>query len=191
LSTISAIRAMYSGNGVKLTNLYIEGTVITDKDNKNINSQNLALQDATGGIIVRFSSAHTYALGDKVKVTFTGDSLTKYNGLMQVFVPAANAAKTGTSTITAKSVTIADINNNMSIYESTLVKISNATFSGTGTLSGSKTIADATASITHYTASTATFASSTIPTGAKTITGVVAVFGSTKQVSIRNLSDIQ
>lgn len=191
LTTIKDLRATYSGNGVKVTSKYIEGTVISDKDGKNINSQNLAIQDATGGIIIRFSAAHTYAMGTKLKITFNGDSLTKYAGVMQVFVPSSAVSTIGTGSITPATVTIADINNNIDNLESTLVKIVNATFSATGTYNGSKTLSDGSASITHYTASTATFSGSTLPTGAKTITAIVGRFNSTKQISIRNTSDVQ
>ena len=191
LKTIGEIRAMYSGIGVKLDGYYIEGTVISDKDNKNINSQNFAVQDASGGIIIRFSSAHSFAMGDKVKVSFTGDSLTKYAGLMQVYIPAANCTKIGTGTITPATVTIATINNNFSQYESTLVKVDNASFSTSGTYSGSKSLSDGSANITHYTTSSATFAGSALPSGAKSFTGIVGVFNSTKQLSIRNLNDVQ
>jgi len=191
LATIASIRALFAGNGAKLFDKYIEGVVISDKDGKNINSQNLAIQDATGGIIIRFSSAHTYALGEKLKVTFTGDSLTKFNQLMQVFVPGSAVTKMGTGTITPATVTIATINNNIDTYESTLVKIIGASFTGTGTYSGSKTIADASSNIVHFTQSAASFSGSTLPSGAKNITAIVGRFGSTKQVSIRNLTDIE
>jgi DNA/RNA endonuclease YhcR with UshA esterase domain len=191
LATIASIRAMYAGNGVKIADKYIEGVVISDKDGKNINSQNLAIQDATGGIIIRFSSAHSYAMGDKLKVTFVGDSLTKFAGLMQMFVSSSAVSKIGTGTITPATVTIATINNNIDAYESTLVKILAASFSAAGTYSGSKTLADASSNITHYTASSATFSGSALPSGSKTFTAIVGRFNSTKQVSIRNLTDVE
>lgn len=191
LTTIKDLRATYSGNGVKVAGKYIEGTVISDKDGKNLNSQNLVIQDATGGIIIRFSAAHSYALGSKLKVTFVGDSLTKYAGLMQVYVPNSAITSMGTGTITPATVTVADINNNIDNLESTLVKISNATFSVSGTFNGSKTLSDGTSSITHYTAGTATFKDNSLPNGAKTITAIVGRFNSTKQISIRNTNDIQ
>jgi DNA/RNA endonuclease YhcR with UshA esterase domain len=193
LATIASIRAMFSGNGAKLQDKYIEGVVISDKDGKNMNSQNLAIQDATGGIIIRFSAAHSYAMGEKLKITFNGDSLTKFNQVMQVFVPSSAVTAQGTGTITPATVTIATINSNIDQYESTLVKIVNATFSGGTTYngtSGTTSLSDG-ASIAHYTTSAATFKGDVLPSGPKTVTAIVGRFNSTKQLSIRNTSDVQ
>lgn len=193
LATIASIRAMFSGNGAKLQDKYIEGVVISDKDGKNMNSQNLAIQDATGGIIIRFSAAHSYAMGEKLKITFNGDSLTKFNQVMQVFVPTSAVTAQGTGTITPATVTIATINSNIDQYESTLVKIVNATFSGGTTYngtSGTTSLSDG-ASIAHYTTSAATFKGDALPSGPKTVTAIVGRFNSTKQLSIRNTSDVQ
>lgn len=193
LATIASIRAMFSGNGAKLQDKYIEGVVISDKDGKNMNSQNLAIQDATGGIIIRFSAAHSYAMGEKLKITFNGDSLTKFNQVMQVFVPSSAVTAQGTGTITPTTVTIATINSNIDQYESTLVKIVNATFSGGTTYngtSGTTSLSDG-ASIAHYTTSAATFKGDALPSGPKTVTAIVGRFNSTKQLSIRNTSDVQ
>lgn len=190
-TSIKDLRAAYSGNGIKVVDKYIEVTVISDKDGKNLNSNNMVVQDATGGIVVRFSSSNTFTLGDKLKIVFVGDSVTKFSGLMQVFIGGTtNVTKTGNSPLIPTTATIAAITADMAKYESTLVKIVNATFP-TGTYSGSKTINDGSGSITHYTASSATFSAATMPTTAVSVTGIVGVFGSTKQVSIRNQSDIQ
>jgi hypothetical protein len=198
-ATIAEIRAMYAGNGVKVTDRYIEATVISDKSTTNLNSQNMVVQDATGGIVIRFASAHNYALGSKLKITFTGDSLTKYAGLMQVFVPSTStvSSPTGGGNISPTAVTIANINANPSQYESTLVTISNTPItrsSGTtfvvGT-NGNCTLNDGTGTMTLYSTSTAKFGASTLPTGNKSVTGIVGVFNTTKQLSIRGLSDIQ
>ena len=196
VSTIADIRALYTGNGVKLQNLYIEGTVISDKDTKNVDSKNLVLQDESGGIIVRFASAHSFSIGDKVKVRFSGDSLIKYAKLMEVDkVPLASATKIGSGTIVPKIATISDIKNNYNSYESTLVTIENATLSNGATFvvgtNGSRTITDASSNMTLYTLSGASFASTALPTGSKSVTGIVGIFNSTYQLSIRGLSDIQ
>ena len=85
------------------------------------------------------------------------------------------------------------INNNIDLYESTLVKIVNATFSGGNTYngtSGTTSLSDG-ASIAHYTTSAATFKGDALPSGPKTVTAIVGRFNSTKQLSIRNSSDVQ
>lgn len=198
LSTIAEIRALYAGAGVKVQNKYIEGTVISDKDNKNIDSRNMCIQDATGGIVIRFSVAHAFALGDRVKVSFGGDSLIKYAGLMEFTKISSTAAtKIGTETPLFNTLTISEIKANMNRYESTLVKCLNVTISGgaayySGTGSGStRTVTDAGAKMDLYTLSSANFANTPIPTGQRSITGIVGIFNTSPQLTIRSATDVQ
>lgn len=197
--TIAEIRAMYTGSGVKIDAYSIEGIVISDKANANINSRNIVVQDASGrGIVVRFGANHNFNLGDKVKVNITNDSLSTFSGVLQLGGSAgilstdASLVSSG-NTITPATVTIATINANIDQYESSLVKIVNATFTGGTTFNGTNgntTLSDG-ATIAHYTTSAATFKGDALPTGAKTVTAIVGRFNSTKQLSIRNTSDIQ
>lgn len=197
--TIAEIRAFYTGSPLQITGFSIEGVVISDKANGNINSRNIAVQDASGrGIIVRFGTNHSFNLGDKVLVNITNDSLSTFNGVLQLGGSAgilssdASLVSSG-NTITPTTVTIAAINNNIDLYESTLVKIVNATFSGGTTYngtSGNTSLSDG-ASIAHYTTSAATFKGDALPSGPKTVTAIVGRFNSAKQLSIRNSSDVQ
>jgi hypothetical protein len=125
-------------------------------------------------------------------VNLGGLTLTSYNGLYEVTnVPNSNATKTGTGTITPRVVTAADIQANGDVWESTLVTIQNASIGGSGTTyNGTKTITDATGSVSHYTRSGATFSGSNLPSGTKSFTGVIGDF-SGFQLSIRNLNDVQ
>lgn len=198
--TILEIRAMHGGTSKLVTGYSIEGVVISDNSNGNTTARNLVIQDASNrGIVVRFAANHSFSLGDKVKINIDNDSLTLFSGLMQITqgtsgIPLADASKTGTGTITPANVTIATITGNMSQYESTLVKVSGATISGTGTTySGSKTIKDAssTTGMTLYTATGASFSGTTFPTTSKDITGIVGVFGTTKQLMMRSTADVQ
>jgi hypothetical protein len=153
------------------------------------------VQDASGrGIVVRVSGTHNFALNDQVKINISNDSLTLFRGLMQLNTPIADITKTGTSTVTAKTVTINEINSNMTTYESTLVKVLNATISGGVTYGTNNILTDGSANpntIALYTAAGATFTGSTVPTGAKTVTGIVGIFNTTKQLMLRNTSDVQ
>jgi hypothetical protein len=197
--TIAEIRALYTGSPLQITGFSIEGVVISDKANGNINSRNIAVQDASGrGIIVRFGTNHSFNLGDKVLVNITNDSLSTFNGVLQLGGSAgilssdASLVSSG-NTITPTTVTITAINNNIDLYESTLVKIVNATFGGGSTYNGTNgntNLSDG-ASIAHYTTSAATFKGDALPAGAKTVTAIVGRFNSTKQISIRNTSDVQ
>ena len=197
--TIAEIRSMYTGSGVKIDGYSIEGVVISDKVNGNINSSNIVVQDASGrGIVIRIGGGHSFNLGDKVKVNVTNDSLKTFNGVLQLGGSAGILSTDATlvssgNTITPATVTIATINSNIDQYESSLVKIVNASFTGGTTYngtSGTTTLSDG-ATIAHYTTSSATFKGDALPTGAKTVIAIVGRFNSTKQLSIRNTSDIQ
>lgn len=193
--TIAEIRAMHAGVSKTIDGYSIEGVVISDKANNNTNSGNIVVQDASGrGIVVRISGTHNFALNDQVKINISNDSLTLFRGLMQLNIPIADITKTGTSTVTAKTVTINEINSNMATYESTLVKVLSATISGGTTYGTNNVLTDGSASpntITLYTAAGATFTGATVPTGAKTVTGIVGVFNTTKQLMLRNTTDVQ
>lgn len=193
-ATIMSIRNIYSGATTTIpANRKIKGIVISDKDNGNIDSRNMVLQDSTGGIVVRFSSNVSFVLNSEVEVDISGQELSAFNGLLQVNnVPNSNATQTGSGTITPKVATISQVNSNFSAWESTLVKILDATITGSGgTYNGSKTLNDGTGTITLYTRSAASFSANNHPTTAVDITGILVPFNTTKQISIRNLTDVQ
>jgi hypothetical protein len=73
------------------------------------------------------------------------------------------------------------------MYESTLVKITNAIVAGGGTYSGSRTLSDGTGSIILYTSASAFFAGQAVPTTPKTFVGIATPFtGGVKEVKLRN-----
>ncbi|HXH18077.1 MAG TPA: DUF5689 domain-containing protein, partial [Chitinophagales bacterium] len=190
---IRGIRELYAGNDITLdSGTIIKGIVISDKDNGNFDAKNLVVQDSTGGIVVRFVSAHGFSLNDKVEVDVSGQTLTDYNGLVEVLdVPNAHAAKTGTGTITPRTATITQIQANADNWESTLLKIAGVMLSGGGgQYSGTITITDATGTLDMYTRSGASFATNNYPTGTVTVTGVLGDFNGA-QLNIRNIGDVE
>jgi DNA/RNA endonuclease YhcR with UshA esterase domain len=183
---IMDLRNQFTGTAVTIGSYFIEGTVISDKSTANLNSQNLVIQDATGGILVRFSAAHSFNLGDVVKIIVTGNSLDEFRKTLQVNNTAlANATKTGNGSITPVVLTMAQIRANFDNYESTLVKIKGINMPS-GTYSGSKTISDNTSSLTLFTLFTASFSSSAMPGASADVTGYLANFDTTAQLQIRN-----
>ncbi len=184
--TIKNLREKYTGTAQTITALKIKGIVTSDKDGKNLPSQNLIIQDATAGIAVRFSTSHSFALNDEVEIVINGASLEEYNSTLQLnYATLSSATKTGTGSITPRVATLSEINNNFEEWESTLVKIDNATISGSGsTYNGSKTLADAGANITLYTTSTASFSGSNYRTGTVSVVGTLGQFKATKQLSL-------
>lgn len=190
---ILGIRNLYTGSDVTIgSGKTITGIVISDRVNGNFDSRNLVIQDSTGGIVVRFTAAHNFNLGDEVEVDVSGETLTEFNGLIEVDgVPNANATKTGTGSITPRGATISQITSNSNIWESTLVKVYDVTLTGgSGKYSGTITMTDASGTLDMYTRTGATFANTNYPTGSVSVTGVLGDFNG-EQLSIRSTADVQ
>jgi hypothetical protein len=192
LMDIADLRALFSGSTTSApANRKIRGVVISDKDNGNTQSRNLVMQDGSAGIVVRFNANHNFALGEEIEVNVSGEELSTFRGLLQVTnVPNANALSFGPGTLpTPRETTIQGILDNMQAWESTLVKVADATFTGGGTYAGSKTVQDGTGSIEHFTRNDASFAGQNVPNGPVSLTAVVSVFDD-PQLIMRNLTDI-
>lgn len=190
---ILGLRASYGGSDVTIPSpKVIKGIVISNASVGNTDPKNMVLQDSTGGIVVRFTSNHSFVPGDEVEVNAGGLTLSDYNGLVQIInVPGSAATKTGTGTITPRIATTAQIQANASAWESTLVTIQNATISGSATWSGTTQINDGTGILNHFTRSAATFSATALPSGNKTFTGIVSNFNGV-QLNIRDpASDVQ
>lgn len=172
----------------------IKGIVISDKDSENITGRNLVLQDTSGGIVVRFTDDHEFALGEEIEINVSNQELSEFNGLLQVNnVPNGQAVSFGTGTLpTPREVTIDEILTNMEgeeSWESTLVLIKSASIADGGTFSGSKNVTDATGTIAMFTRSQANFADNDVPTGAVSLVAIVSQFND-PQINLRNQSDV-
>lgn len=193
LKNISDIRAYFTGSTATLpADLKIKGVVISDRLNENVDYRNIYLQDASGGIVVRFQEGHCYDLGDEIEVEVSGRELSQFHDLLQVNnVPLLKATivSTGKSVIPVES-TIANVNANFGALESTLVRIKNVTISGGATYSGSRTVTDASGNIIMFTRSAASFSGVPLPSGPVTLTAIVSIYDD-KQLIIRNLGDVQ
>ncbi len=191
--SIEEVRNLFaSGASAAPDDKYIRGVVISDRANGNIHPQNLVLQDGDYGIVVRFTEAHSFNLGEELEVDISGMQLNEFNGLLQVnnvFLDRATSKGMGTLP-TPRVATVAEILTNAENWESTLVKVENCTLSGGATFSGNRTLSDGTGNIIIYTRSAATFANEPLPTGAVNVTGILAQFND-YEITIRNLGDIE
>lgn len=198
LMNTADVRALYTGTttfaplGRRIT-----GVVISDRSTNNINSQNIFIQQGNNlsGILVRFDAPHSFNLGDSLNINISGQEISTFNALLQLNnVPLGYASVVGTGkTITPRNATIAEINTNFSTWESTLVRISNITTMTGGTggnYSGSVTLNDGSGTLTLFTSSSATFASTPRPSAATSLVGYLSPFNATKQIAIRGLSDV-
>ena len=197
--TIGEIRAVFTGSTTKApANSFIKGIVISDKDTKNLNAQNVVIQGSDGkGILVRFGAVHNFSIGDEIKVIVSNQELSTYNELLQLNkVPLGNATKTGTGTVTPVELSLADLIAGFENYESTLVKVKNVTIPPAASFAGAIKLNDGTAEIDLFTASAATFASAVPPVGVKNVTAIVGQFksattvGNGYQLQLRNENDI-
>jgi hypothetical protein len=193
LTTIANIRSMYSGHDIKLGAYKIAGIVISDAANKNITSGNVVLQEGNAGISVYFGGTISYNIGDSIVLDVTGDSLLNYNGSLEIKTATGTIKPTPVATgrtVIPQELSISQLSTNLSNAEYTLIKISNATVSGNTVYSGNATLTNATGSITLFTASSATFANSNLPTGANDWIGFAKFYGSTTEFIIRNTTDV-
>ena len=190
VSTIKGLRDAFNAGATSAGAGTVKGVVVSDKNSGNLNSKNLYLQDATAGILVRFTGNNTFSIGDEIEVDVTGVELSEFNGLLQLNnMPNGNAAKTGTQPLPLKVLTIKELTDNFETYESTRVQIKDATISGGATYSGNRTVTDATGTIAMFTLATASFASQSIPTGTVSIIALASQFNS-PQIILNNAADV-
>lgn len=191
--SIAQLRALYTGSTVTLpNNTSISGIVISDGSQGNIANTDMYVQDATGGMLIHFNAPHSFALGANLTLNISGQLLISANGGLQISaLPVANATQNGTGTVTPRTATIAQVNQNASAWESTLIQLSGVTInSGTaGTYSGSHSVNDGSGTAALLTLSSASFAATSYPT---TPVGITCILGQNNgvQLEIRNTGDV-
>jgi DNA/RNA endonuclease YhcR with UshA esterase domain len=192
--TLAEIRALYTGATINIPNNFqVKGVVISDGEAGNIHAQNIFLQDGTAGIVVRFSEAHPFVLGQELTITVRGVELSEFRTLLQLNgVALSNVTDEKAGVLPSPRIaTVADIKTNGEAWESTLVTVQNATISGSTTFNGVTKIGDASGEIDMFTSSAAVFSGNSLPSGAVSVTGVITEFDGTRQISMRNASDVQ
>lgn len=171
---------------------FITGTVISDRTTGQFNGQNVVVQNGEDGILVRFSSAHSFNLGDQLKITVTGQELSQFREVLQINnVPLFNAERTGTGTLpTPTKLSVSDILANNNMYESTRVLLEGVNLSGGPTFGNGATVEDGGSIIDIFTFNTTSFANASVPTGTVDVTAIVSQFDDEIQLLINDPSDI-
>jgi len=189
--SIKDIRAQYTGTDVALTSGFIQGIVISDTENKNINGQNMVVQDGESGILCRFKSPIAVPLGAEVKVGLAGGSLSQFRTLLQVSnLENASVEVIGTgNSITPKKLSVNEVN--LAVHESTLVTFDDVEITGGATFAGTRKVKDGSGEIDLFTLNTSTFGNVNVPTGKVSLTAIVSVFEGTKQLTMRNQNDVK
>lgn len=189
-ASIESVRAQFTGTEKTLTTGFIQGIVISDITNKNINAQNIIVQDGDYGILCRFKSPVNIPLGTELKVGLTGGLLSEYNNLLQVQnLESTNVEVVASGkSVTPKVLTVAQID--ITKHESTLIKIENATLSGGTKYADKIKVKDASGEIDLFTLSASTFGTTAVPSGTVAVVAIVSEFTSGKQLTIRNTGDV-
>ena len=188
---ISAIKALFANGTTTGPNGFIEGVVISDVASENTPIRNMVIQDGTGGIIVRFSAAHTFPIGQKLKVATNGVEISEFNGGLQVNTTTAGVEDLGQGILpTARVATIEDILANFDAWESTLVQVNMAEITGGSTFGDANEISDASGELATFVYNDAVFSGDELPTGEVTVTGIVSEFN-VAQIILRNKADVQ
>lgn len=192
---IAEVRAMYGGTGTQniTTPLLIRG-IITSM-NPQTNANNIWVQDATGGIVVRFKAANNnqYKRGDEVIVNLEGANFASFSGLIQV----ENVEKADATTLSDK-VEVVSENNTLPTpevvtftqlktddYQGKLVAVENVSFvdaDGVLTMNGTRAITDGTETVNVRTESGAPFSGSVMPLGSGTVKGLAGINAGVVQI---------
>ena len=226
--SIKDLKSRYtSGAAVAVTDdQVIEGVVVCDDKSGNYYQQ-IAIQDATGGILLRLGSTNLYnyyPVGRKIFVKLKGLYLGQYNGTLQLGagIDSAYISQGGVTLlafnlfdqhiikgplnqpITPVVVTASQLTTSLQDkYISTLIRMEDVEFAATDTgksyadlgQSGNRIVqacaAPGSNRITLRTSNYSNFAEVKVPAGNGGIVGVYSYFGSTKQLTIRDTSDVR
>ncbi|MBL7722698.1 MAG: hypothetical protein JNK27_01045 [Chitinophagaceae bacterium] len=226
--SIKDIKTRYtSGAPVAITDdAIIEGVVSCDDKSGNYYQQ-IAIQDSTGGVLLRLGSFNLYnyyPVGRKVYVKLKGLYLGQYNGTLQFGggIDSAYISQGGVTLLAAnlidkhiikgalnqplvpKVVTVSQLTTNLQDrYVSTLIKLVGYEFASSersknyadDAQSGNRIIQDCsnlTANrITLRTSNYCNFATLPVAQGNGEIIAVYSFFGSTKQLTIRDTTDVR
>lgn len=181
INTIAQLKSKfkdYQGNWYLPTDYFIEG-VITSNGNT-VDNKSVYIQDATGGILIRFSISSIFNLGDKIRINLinaTGASINNQKCMDQVSLQGF-AKYSENVYVAPETITIAQLHTGN--YEGKKVKIENVYFTyanGLIKFSGNNFFRNQDGSALIKTYPTAAFSNYVLPFGLLSITGIVGDYG--------------
>jgi len=211
--TIAELKATYLGvlDSIK-EDIIIQGKVVGNDESGNIYKK-LIIQDATGGIELNLDRTSMYTefkLGQRVFVKCKGLFLGDYNGLIQlggkfngaigrlsdVMINQHLFRDSLPGTVPAPINIVVGADNKQ--YISMLVKLENVSFSEAGQVwatqdasATNRTLKDQSGkTLVVRTSQYANFAGLKVPSGNGTVYGLLSIFGTTWQLTIRDTSDL-
>ena len=203
--TITELRTQWTGTMKTITDKKkIVGVVISDLVGGNsgsLKNLTIASADNSAGIMVRLLENSTYSMGDKIEIALDGLELNQYGMAIQLNnVPTIKTRRIATGVVvTPKVTTISDVRANYATHESRLVTVTGTVtspngFWGSASANQNNTLTSGSETLVLYVAKYSTFVTQAIPTGIKSVTGIVGQFSTTTtityQLIVRNMSDI-
>lgn len=205
--TISEVRALYKGTDKKITdNIEIEGTIISnyrEADNGGLNNstslKTIVISDGEAGLQLYCSSNNTeFAKGDKVRINLKDQTLSVYqDGALQINgLPLDNISKIGTSTITPKEITAAELLTGK--YESVYVAVKDVevidddldkTFASSDEHRSIGVISKTGETFEIFSSKYSSYRDEKVPQGSGTLKGIAGKFGTKYQISFTSKED--
>lgn len=180
-------------------NLLVKGTVISNAELDNFTSgKTCYIQDETGGLQIFFGENHPFAFGDVVEIDLSGATLMNYKGSSEISgLPLDKAYKIGTTTVTAKVVSMADFLANkyegQYIEVDTPVQVSESDLSKTWVVGGAHTninMEDAAGNkFLVRSGKYSSFGAQTVAQGSGKIKGIASIYNSDIQLVFAQTSD--
>lgn len=169
----------------------LEANTLTSK-------KNAYVQDATGGIQVRFQNDATWNFGDEIAIDLSGQKIKYYGGAIQIdALPNSNVQTVSTgNSVEAKQVSVADFMEGK--YESQYValpdvQVVEADLNKTIVMNDSHTsinVEDITGhSFVIFSSKYTVFGDDKVPQGAGTLKGVSMVYNGTMQIGLTSQND--
>lgn len=179
LLTVAEVKSKYTNAAVTLDdNIKIKGVVISDRDNGNIDSNKIVIQEATNkpGILINLTTKmHTFKAGDVVEVGVSRQKLDLFDGDLAIVDLAVDSVrKTGTDNIQPRVATVKQVQDSAKAWSSTLVTINNGLFDpGNEIFMGTADFTDATGTLKSTTLQQASFKVRPLPYHEVKLTGIV------------------
>ncbi|MFT4203883.1 MAG: DUF5689 domain-containing protein [Chitinophagaceae bacterium] len=191
ITTIRAVRSLYQGKSATIPfGTVIKGTVISDS--KNESSGNYKMQDIDGrGIILYGTTLTNIEFNKSYIIDVGGATLEQFSNELEISkIDVGKIYPTSDIAISAKITNIAQLNDSIENWASTLVQLQNVYISTpTVTTSGrTYTIMDAHGSVETFIRSTAGF--NLQPGNAAAMIGYVSLNAGKLQLILRNSTDV-
>ena len=196
--SIADLRANYVADGTYAEDHFIEGEVVLNAENGNVNALAAYVADETAGISFFFTFGDDVVtdapLGAKVRINLEGATWDSYNGLIQLKSLSTSTAveilePTATTPLEPRVVTIQELLDGN--YQSELVQVNNVQFKNVPATYGSNPdlIDNNAIEINVRSSSGATFKDENVPEGNGPFIGVVGMFYNA-QLHVRETADL-